>query len=341
MSAGAVTPLPEGGVYLAQFLRPLRPLLEADDVSEIALNRPGAVWIERAGSVGMELHSMPEFTAERVRSLARQVAACSHQAVSSESPLLSAALPSGERIQIVLPPASPHGAFSIRKQVVRDLSLGDYVRAGAFREATVTGETLDAPENRALRELLEQGQVPEFLAAAVRARKNILVSGGTSTGKTTFLNAIAKEIPAYERLLTIEDTPELDLPHENTLALRASKGDQGDARVTVQDLLEASLRLRPDRILLGELRGKEAYTFLRAVNTGHPGSISTLHADSPRGAFEQLVLMVLQAGTGLRRDEILAHLRAVVEIVVQLRRAPDGRRVVSEVYFPHASTRSG
>ena len=113
-------------------------------------------------------------------------------------------------------------------------------------------------------------------------------------------------------------------------------GGQGQARVTIQDLLEASLRLRPDRILLGELRGSEAYTFLQAVNTGHPGSISTLHADSPRAAFERLTLMVMQANLGLRRDEILEYIRSVVEVIVQLTRLPNGERIVSEIYFAHA-----
>ena len=133
----------------------------------------------------------------------------------------------------------------------------------------------------------------------------------------------------------MEDTPELELPQPNVLRLIASKGGQGQARVNIQDLLEASLRLRPDRILLGELRGAEAYTFLQAVNTGHPGSISTLHADSPRAAFERLTLMVMQANLGLRRDEILEYIRSVVEVVVQLTRLPNGQRIVSEVYFAH------
>lgn len=326
----------EVGVYLRRFLEPLQTWLSCEDVSEVALNMPGSVWVERSGAIGMERHAVPEMTTENVRSLARQVAAHTHQSVSEQTPLLSAALPSGERIQIVLPPCSRAGAFSIRKQVVRDFKLADYARAGAFDGAVVSSDTRTSDTNAGLRAILDAGRVQEFLAQAVHSHKNILISGGTSTGKTTFLNALAKEIPSHERLVTIEDTAELELEQENTLPLLASKGDQGNSRVGVQDLLEASLRLRPDRILLGELRGKEAYTYLRAVNTGHPGSLSTLHADSPRGALEQLVLMVLQAGTGLKREEILAHLQAVVEVIVQLRREPDGRRVVSEIYFAHA-----
>ena len=146
-----------------------------------------------------------------------------------------------------------------------------------------------------LKKLLSKNKVHEFLTKAVQSHQNIVISGGTSTGKTTFLNALLQEIPLDERIITIEDTREVNAPHGNMLNLIAAKGDQGKALITIQDLLEATLRLRPDRIILGELRGKEAYTFLRAINTGHPGSICTLHADSPKGAIDQLSLMVLQA----------------------------------------------
>ena len=140
-----------------------------------------------------------------------------------------------------------------------------------------------------------------------------------------------KEIPNCERVISIEDTPELKPPQPNWLSLVASKGDQGRAKVTVQSLLEASLRLRPDRLFLGEIRGAEAYTFLQAVNTGHPGSLTTLHADSTQGAFERLALATLEAGRGLTKAEIIEYVRFVVPIVVQLRRRPT--RGVAEIYY--------
>lgn len=152
-------------------------------------------------------------------------------------------------------------------------------------------------------------------------------------GKTTLLNAILKEIDPKERIITIEDTPEIKPIHQNHVPLLASKGEQGIAEVTIQSLLEASLRLRPDRILLGELRGKEAYTFLRAVNTGHPGSITTVHADTPHGAFKQIALMVMQANLGLQNDQIMDYIRSIVDVVVQLKRI-DGKRIISEVWYP-------
>jgi len=334
MKDSAVHNARSDGVYLKKFLAPLGEWLQRDDVSELCINEPGAVWVEQHGTLGMTRYAVEALTETHIRQLARQVAGHSKQAVSGVTPLLSAALPSGERVQVVLPPVAPHGgAVAIRKQTVRDMTLQDFVASGAFDEAVVADQRQSEVVDHELTKLLEAGDHPGFVSKAIRARKNILISGGTSTGKTTFLNAIAKEIAPHERLITIEDTPEVRLPHENSLTLLASKGGQGEADVDIQALLEASLRLRPDRILLGELRGAEAYTFLRAVNTGHPGSITTLHADSPRGAFEQLALMVLQANLGLGRSEIMAYITAVIDVVIQLKRLDDGRRIVSEVHF--------
>ncbi len=327
----------ETGVFLKRFLQPIQPWLEQDNVSEVVVNHPGEAWVEEQGARGMVRKTVPDLTERSLVQLARQVAAASHQEVNEQKPLLSAALPSGERIQVVLPPAAiDGGGFAIRRQVVQNLSLDDYAERGAFERARVTAADHRSPLDLHLAELLAGRDWYGFLSAAVAGRKNMLIVGGTSTGKTTFFNAIAKEIPEHERLVSLEDTPELELPQPNVLRMIASKGGQGQAKVTIQDLLEASLRLRPDRILLGELRGSEAYTFLQTVNTGHPGSISTLHADSPRAAFERLTLMVMQANLGLRRDEILEYIRSVVEVIVQLTRLPNGERIVSEIYFAHA-----
>ena len=326
----------DGGVFLNKFLDPIKPWLEKDDVSEVCVNRPGVVWVEQMGELGMQRHEVPKMDDRLIGQLAGQVAAKSKQSVNSANPLLSAALPTGERIQVVLPPCAPAGGgFSIRKQVVKNLGLDDYVKAGAFENSRVSDLNEVTDIDRTLQGILSGGDYPSFISQAIKNKKNILVSGGTSTGKTTFLNAISKEIEDYERLVTIEDTPEVELQQPNVFSLLASKGGQGESKVTIQDLLEASLRLRPERILLGEIRGAEAYTFLQAINTGHPGSITTLHADSPSGAFERLALMVMQADLGLRREEIMAYVRSVVEVVIQLQRLPGGKRIVSEIYFPH------
>jgi type IV secretion system protein VirB11 len=168
-----------------------------------------------------------------------------------------------------------------------------------------------------------------FLREAVRDRQTILISGGTSTGKTTFLNALLREVPVSERVIVVEDTAEVQLHGPNDLGLIAVKGELGEAMIDTDDLLQAALRLRPDRILLGELRGKEAVSFLRAVNTGHPGSFSTIHANSPAGALEQLALMVMQAGIGLSRSDTIAYARSVIDIVVQLGRSGQNRQIVA------------
>lgn len=322
----------EAAVYLRTYLAPLASLLERADVTDIFVNGPGEVWIETITG-GIERHPAPQLDETTLWRLARQIASLSHQGVSREHPLLSATLPDGERVQIIAPPATRgQMAIAVRKHVVADLSLEDYQRAGAFSATRTDGKSDAALIDAELRALLDAGQTTDFLRMAVKRRKNIVVSGGTSTGKTTFLNALLKEIPREERLILIEDAAEVQLDQPNAIGLIAVRGENGEARVTTEDLVQASLRMRPDRIILGELRGREAASFLRAVNTGHPGSITTLHADSPRGAVDQLAMMVLQAGLNLGRAEIGVYVRGVIDVFVQLSRR-DGRRVISEIVF--------
>ena len=322
----------ERGVYLDAYLRPLAVWMDRGDVTDILINAPGEVWIETLGGEA-ERHAAPELTETALWRLAGQIAAAAHQGVSREHPLLSATLPNGARVQIVAPPATRGPmALAIRKHVVNDLSLDDYAEAGAFSEARRVNLDERSEIDAALQAALDGGRIADFLRGAVRARKNIVVSGGTSTGKTTFLNALIKEAPSHERLIIIEDTPEVRLDHPNAIGLVAVRGGMGEASVTVEDLLQASLRMRPDRIILGELRGAEAYSFLRAVNSGHPGSITTVHADSPRAAVDQIALMVLQGGANLGRSEIVDYVGGVVDVAVQLSRR-NGRRLVSEVAF--------
>ena len=321
-------------VFMERYLDAFRHYLADPEISEICVNRPGEIWIERNGCPSMERVEAPSITDDHMMRLARQIARITNQAVSMQHPLLSASLPTGERVQVITPPASSHGVIlSIRKQVVKDMNLADYAAAGAFETVDwITDKDIQSPDDL-LRAHAEQKNFYEFISLAARSKKNIIISGGTSTGKTTLLNAILKEIDSQERIITIEDTPEIRPIHQNHVPLLASKGDQGLAEVTIQSLLEASLRLRPDRILLGELRGKEAYTFLRAVNTGHPGSITTVHADTPHGAFKQIALMVMQANLGLQNDQIMDYIRSIIDVVVQLKRI-GGKRVISEVWYP-------
>lgn len=320
----------EGGVYLRSFLAPLDSLLARADITDVYVNRPGELWAETVTG-NIERHEVSALTDATLTRLAGQIAALSHQGISREHPLLSATLPDGARVQIIAPPATRGPiALAIRKHVAPTLTLSDYVVAGSLAD-TKTGRSLQrADTDRALAELLDAGDIAGMLGAAVRARRNILVSGGTSTGKTTFLNALMREIPADERLILIEDTPELQLTHTNAIGLLATRSPLGEAAVTADSLVAASLRMRPDRIILGELRGEEAYAFLRAVNTGHPGSMTTVHADSPEGAVEQIALLVLQRGTRLSREDVVHYVRKIVGVFVQLGRTA-GRRHVTDV----------
>ncbi len=313
-------------VYLNSYLEPLAFALGRAEVTDIYINRPGELWIETLGGT-IEHHEVPALDDALLARLARQVAALGHQGISREHPLLSASLPDGSRIQIVVPPATRGAiAIAIRKHVSADLTLDDYMSADAFRGVRTGGDAQDAAVDR-VRKLVDAGDIPAALREAVRGRLNILISGGTSSGKTTFLNALIREIPIEERLILIEDTPEIRLTHDNAVGLIAARSALGEAAVTANDLVSASLRMRPDRIILGELRGREAFAFLRAINTGHPGSMTTIHADSVERAFEQLALLVLEGGSTLQRQDVLAYVRTTVDLVLQLCRDATGRHV--------------
>lgn len=311
-------------VYLEAYLQPFREWLEKDTVTEILVNRPGEVWVEDSSSPGMQRIEVPEIDDRLVQRLAEQVARVSHQGINREHPLLGATLPSkgkegGARIQFCGPPAArAHWVMAIRRHRRLDLPLDAY-ETGPLTPA----EPATMPD--------AQAEPIAFLREAIRQRRTILISGGTSTGKTTFLNAMLGEIPAHERVVLVEDTPELRLPGENGVGLVAVKGELGEAKVTANELLQAALRLRPDRIVLGELRGAESVSFLRAINTGHPGSFSTIHANSLRGALEQLALMVMQTGIGLTRSDTISYAASVIDVIVQLGRDADGRRGITQI----------
>jgi type IV secretion system protein VirB11 len=316
---------------LDTFLEPIYNILKDENVNEVSINQPKGCWVERRGDHTYE--ELPVFDMSYLLTLGRLIAQSTNQVISSETPILSATLPNGYRVQVVFPPAIEQGSicFSIRKPSTLNFDLDAYEKMGAFADATF--EKKHNPFDDQLRELYEKKDIKNFLKVAVKAKKNIIISGGTSTGKTTFASAVYREIPHDERLITIEDAREIKLDQPNRLHLVASKGGQGLAKVTTQDLIEACLRLAPTRIIVGELRGAEAFSYIRAVNTGHPGSIATLHADNPRLAIEQLCLMVMQAGMGMTRAEIKNYVLQVVEIVVQLKKGAKGRRYISELYF--------
>lgn len=311
-------------LWLETCLAPLADHLERPDVTDIWINRPGELWLELLGG-RIERHLAPDLTAPLLLRMARQIAALTAQGINREHPILSGSLPGGERVQVVIPPATRGDvAVAIRKHVMGGMVLEDYKSGGSF-DATKLVRASDGPVEATLAATDADPMI--VLREAVRARRNILISGGTSSGKTTFLNALLREVPAHERLILIEDTPELQIAHANAVGLLSARSALGEASVTAEDLLIASLRMRPDRIILGEIRGAEAATFLRAVNTGHPGSITTIHADSPERAIDQLALLVLQTGIRMTWEDVVTYVRRSLGVIVQLVRGQSGRRI--------------
>jgi type IV secretion system protein VirB11 len=315
-------------------LRALRPLLSTPDVTELCINRPREIFIETPS--GWHRVELPFADFDWCRRLAKLIANVTYQRVDESAPLLSASLPSGERVQVVLPPATTRGcvAITIRRPADTVWTIEELAQDGVFANADRGNAAAHDIEDELL-SLHTAGRYPAFLHLAVRARKNIIVSGATGSGKTTWTKALIREIPVCERLVTIEDARELVLEgHPNHVRLFYSKDDQGLARVTPKQLLECCLRMRPDRILLAELRAEEAFDYLRNVNSGHPGSITSVHATSAELAFEQLVLLVKQsaAGRALARRDILSLLYLLVDVIIQC--GLDGhRRVIREIWF--------
>jgi type IV secretion system protein VirB11 len=321
-------------------LRALRPILIDQKVTELCINRPGEAYVETRE--GWHRVPLPFASYAWCLGLAKLVANSTRQRIDAESPLLSAALPGGERIQLVLPPATMPGtvAITIRRPADAVWTLDELAERGVFRSTRRASAAPDETEATLLK-LLEARDYRAFMRLAVTSRKNILVSGPTGSGKTTFTKALIREIAGEERLITIEDARELVLEgHPNHVRMFYSKDDQGLARVTPRQLLECCLRMKPDRILLAELRGEEAFDYLRNVNSGHPGSITSIHAASAELAFEQLVLLVKQsrAGQELAREEIRNLLDLLIDVVVQFG-IEHRERCIKEVWYEPARRR--
>jgi type IV secretion system protein VirB11 len=315
-------------------LRALRPLLANADVMELCINRPLEAFLETRE--GWRREPLPFADFEWCSRLAKLVANSTQQRIDPTSPLLSASLPTGERVQIVMPPATTEDcvAITIRRPADRVWSIEELGRRGIFRRTRPTGRKLDDTDEE-LGRLLASSDYEAFMRLAVRSRKNILVSGPTGSGKTTWTKALIREIPSDERLVTIEDAKELVLDrHPNHVRLFYSKDDQGVARVTPKQLLESCLRMKPDRILLAELRAEEAFDYLRNVNSGHPGSITSVHATSAELAFEQLVLLVKQnpGGRELARRDIKSLLYLLIDVVIQFG-VERHERFIKEIWF--------
>jgi pilus assembly protein CpaF len=283
-------------------LGPLEPVLADPDVTEVMVNGPGPVWVERGG----HLRRLDVWLDRReVELLVERVVAPLGLRADRTSPLVDARLPDGSRVNAVVPPLALDGPYlTIRRFGARAIGLDDVAPPG----------------------------VAALLGWAVRARCNVLVSGGTGAGKTTLLNALAGCIPAGERVVTIEDAAELRLPLEHVVRLEARPANaEGAGEVRVRDLVRNALRMRPDRIVVGEVRGAEALDMLQAMNTGHEGSLSTCHANGPVDALGRLETMVLSGAPGLPLSAVREQVAAAVDLVVQVARVPGGGRAVVAV----------
>lgn len=327
-------------------LSQLTRFLDDPAVTEIAINRPGEVWLGKQGQRFMSQVKIPELDYGLLQSLADVTASYSHQDANRERPLLSATIPinlnkgvddtqrGGYRIQVVMPPAVEERtiAICIRKPSLLDLTLQDYGKQGAF---DVVNKKLDNEEysDDRLRDLFINGQWEEFLRGAVRAHKNIVISAGTNAGKTTLLNSLLKEVPPEERVVTIEDSREIRALQGNSLHMIYSRGGQGVAQVTPVDLMEASLRLTPDRLIMGELRGSEAYAYLEVLNSGHTGSMTTIHAETPDLMYDRLAQMVMRFGSTMGKEAIMSYAKTLIQVVIQFKRGSDGRRFMSEIRY--------
>jgi pilus assembly protein CpaF len=279
----------------------LEPLLADPEVTEIMVNGPGRVWVERNG----RLARVPiDLDTEAIEHLIEKVVAPLGLRIDRSSPLVDARLPDGSRVNAVVPPLAVDGpCLTVRRFGARAIPLAAFA----------------SPE------------VADLLARAVSDRRNMVVSGGTGAGKTTLLNALASCIPASERVITVEDAAELALPGEHVVRLEARPPNaEGAGEVRIRDLVRNALRMRPDRIVVGEVRGPEALDMLQAMNTGHEGSLSTCHANSPDDALRRLETMVLMGEVQLPLAAVRSQLEAALDLVIQVSRRPDGsRRVVA------------
>jgi|SRR5579884_392809 pilus assembly protein CpaF len=294
-----------GFELILPFLRPIEPLILDPEVSEIMVNGPERVFVEREGFVKavLDVKLTEKFLLVAVKNIARRLG----DDICESKPILDSRLPDGSRVAAVIPPCSVNGiTLTIRKFNARHFTMRDLITVGTLTEGVAL--------------LLEQ---------FVSERKNLLITGGTGTGKTTLLNILASFIPDEDRIVLIEDTAEIQIQKPNLVRFEARRGQEGLPPVTLRDLLKATLRHRPDRIILGEIRGGEAFDLLQLLNTGHSGTLSTVHANSAAQGLARFTSCVLQSGIELPYRAIKTNIADSLNVVIQLERRP-GQRFVSE-----------
>jgi pilus assembly protein CpaF len=287
---------------------PLEPLLRDAAISEVMVNAPDTVFYEKEGR--LYLSSVRFRDDQHIMRIVERIVAPLGRRVDESSPMVDARLPDGSRVNIIIPPVAPKSpTITIRKFRTDKMTINDLVATGALTN-----------------------ELAEFFRACVQAQLNVLISGGTGSGKTTMLNALSSFIPDTERIVTIEDPTELQLQQGHVVTLEARPASlEGKGEVTQRDLVRNSLRMRPDRIIVGEVRGPEAFDMLQAMNTGHEGSLGTVHANTPRDALARIENMVLMAGFELPVKAIREQMASAIHLVIQIARYPDGTRKVTSV----------
>lgn len=292
---------------IRQFLGPVQQFMDDPSVSEILINSPTDIYIERGGKLEKVAAQFPD--EEAVRSALNAIAQSVNRRIDEASPRLDARLPDGSRVAAVIPPCSAHTIISIRRFMQKKLSFKDYVKLGAI---TADGAL--------------------FLQLCMILGKNVLVSGGTGSGKTTLLSLLCTQIPPGQRIITIEDSKELQMEYEHVVSFETRMADQfGNGEVSIKDLLKSSLRLRPDRIIVGEVRSSEALELINAMNTGHKGCMGTVHANSPEDAIVRLEALAQGGDSGISEKALKYQVASAVEIIVQISRFPDGSRRVGSI----------
>jgi type IV secretion system protein VirB11 len=347
-------------VSILSHLRAFQAWLADPAIDEVAVNAPGSVHLWKAGN--WEEVDAPHITLDYLQGLGSLLANLSKKPFDESDPILSAHLPGGERIEMTMPPTAARGMIylNLRKHTSQAFALEQFTVQGYFASTRhLQSVSLDQgqrerlaarlePTQAALWTLAQSGDWPAFLAAAVRSRQNLIVSGATGSGKTSFIRALIELIPTWERILTVEDTPEMPLRnHRNSQALfYRREGHTGERLVgaTAKQVLQAVMRKTPHRVLLAELRGDETFYYVQNVlNSGHPGGITTVHANSPRDAFLRIALLIKasEEGRSLALPEILRLLETLVQVVVQLVFDRDSGRHVPAIYYDPMHALSG
>lgn len=317
--------------YIEQYLSPLRRFLTNDSINELVINPDGSIFVETAGAEHMHRVDIA-IDAQSIKRLGSQLAGDTKNTLGSLNPIVSGRVNvwgKPLRVQVVIEPAVDSGvSLSIRKYLSRTIESTSI--------SFVDGGQIKVDDERQIRhrmiaDFANAGDLQALFRHAIDERFNILIAGGTSSGKTTVARSLIAMSNQHERIITIEDAQELFPPHKNQVGLIASRKEKSERLPS--RLLESCLRMRPDRIILGEIRGVEAYDFLEAINTGHPGAITTIHADSPELAFDRLALMVMRSGIQMSHGEITRYAKKTIDLVIQVGRR-HGKRGVLEVYLP-------